>query len=128
MSETVYEEVSYGPSIYVWCKGSSSRLGRHPIFVSSPVKFTRDESGRHTVLHCHHETCSLCGKPTRYEENEIGFQAGYVRPKSGEQEIACLCTQLEERAMCGSAGRRVAQGNKQDEGTDRLVRCGMAGL
>jgi hypothetical protein len=90
MTETIYEQVTYAPSIYVWCKGSSSELGRRPIFVSSPVKFARDESGRHTVLCCHRETCSLCGKPTRYEENEIGFETGYVPSKSSAPGILSL--------------------------------------
>lgn len=82
MNQCDHEQVTYAPSIYVWCKGSSIELGPHPIFVSSPVKFARDEKGRYTVLRCHHKTCSLCGQPTRYRENEIGFQTGYVRPKS----------------------------------------------
>jgi hypothetical protein len=80
MTETVYEEVTYAPSIYVWCKGSSSRLGRHPIFVSSPVKFARDERGRYALLACHDQACPLCDQATRYEESDIGFQDGYVPP------------------------------------------------
>jgi hypothetical protein len=70
------EEVSYAGSTYVWCKGVSSKLGRHPIFVSSPVRFTPTPNGRSTELTCRHATCSLCGKATSYEEKEIGFQDG----------------------------------------------------
>jgi hypothetical protein len=86
MTETVYEEVSYAPSIYVWCKGSSSSLDRHPIFVSSPVKFLRDEGGRYTLLACHDHACPLCDRATRYEESEIVFQTGYVPPAKGKPE------------------------------------------
>ena len=70
------EEVSYAGSTYVWCKGVSSKLGRHPIFVSSPVRFTPTQNGRSTEQTCRDATCSLCGKATRYEEKEIGFQDG----------------------------------------------------
>jgi hypothetical protein len=69
------EEVFYAASTYVWCKGQSKLLGRHPIFVSSPVKF---EPGRVTVLTCPHHSCSLGRQPTRYTEAEIGFQDGYI--------------------------------------------------
>jgi len=68
------EEVFFPGSTYVWCKGVSSKLGRHPIFVSSPVRFTPGPSGRSTVLTCRDATCSLSGKATSYEEKEIGFQ------------------------------------------------------
>ena len=84
MTETIYEQVSYAPSIYVWCKGSSSGLGRHPIFVSSPVKFARDEGGRYTLLACHERDCPLCDREMRYEESEIGFQTGYAPPAKRE--------------------------------------------
>lgn len=73
-----FESVSYGPSTYVWCQGASTERGRHPIFVSSPVRFQHGTGGRFTVLTCHHEDCSACAKPTRYEEKEIRFQDGYV--------------------------------------------------
>jgi len=86
MTETVYEQVSYAPSIYVWCKGSSSGLGRHPIFVSSPVKFARDEGGRYTLLACHERACPLCDRAMRYDEIEIGFQTGYGPPPKGKPE------------------------------------------
>jgi hypothetical protein len=76
MKSTECEEVSYAGSTYVWCKGVSSKLGRHPIFVSSPVRFTPTLDGRSTELTCREATCSLCGKTTRYEENEFGFQDG----------------------------------------------------
>ena len=69
------KEVSYPASTYVWCKGVSSLLGRHPIFVSSPVRF---ETGKFTFLTCPHRSCSLHGAPTRYSEEEIGFQDGYI--------------------------------------------------
>ncbi|HWF92918.1 MAG TPA: hypothetical protein VN684_11580 [Terriglobales bacterium] len=72
------ESVSYGASTYVWCQGSSHERGKHPIFVSSPVRFQHETAGRFTVLSCHHEDCSVYGKPTRYEENEIRFQDGYI--------------------------------------------------
>jgi len=68
------EEVFYAGSTYVWCKGVSSKLGRHPIFVSSPVRFTPTLKGRSIELTCRDATCSLCGKATSYEEKEIGFQ------------------------------------------------------
>jgi hypothetical protein len=70
------EEVSYAGSTYVWCKGVSSKLGRHPIFVSSPVRFTPTLDGRSTELTCRDATCSLCGKATSYEEKEIDFEDG----------------------------------------------------
>jgi hypothetical protein len=68
------KEVFYAGSTYVWCKGVSSRLGRHPIFVSSPVRFTPGPNVRSIMLTCRAATCSLCGKATSYEEKEIGFQ------------------------------------------------------
>jgi len=74
MKTAACEEVFYAGSTYVWCKGLSSKLGRHPIFVSSPVRFTSGPNGRSTMLTCHHATCSLSGKATSYEEKEIGFQ------------------------------------------------------
>ena len=70
------EEVFYAGSTYVWCKDVSSKLGRHPIFVSSPVRFTPTLDGRSTELTCREATCSLCGKATSYEEKEIGFEDG----------------------------------------------------
>jgi hypothetical protein len=70
------EDVSYPVSTYVWCKGVSTKLARHPIFVSSPVRFTPGLNGRSTVLTCRNATCSLCGMVTNYEEKEIGFQDG----------------------------------------------------
>ena len=69
MTRAEYEEVNYAPSTYVWCKGASSGLDQHPIFVSSPVKFLRDEGRRYTLLACHDQACSLCGHATRYEES-----------------------------------------------------------
>lgn len=81
MTQPEYELVMYAPSIYVWCKGTLNGLDRHPIFVSSPVKFLRDEGGRYTLLACHDEACSLCDRATRYEESEIGFQDGYAPPE-----------------------------------------------
>jgi len=72
------EEVSYPASTYVWCKGESKLLGRHAIFVSSPVRFRAIAPGRFTLLTCPHTSCSLHGQPTRYLEDEIGFQDGYV--------------------------------------------------
>jgi hypothetical protein len=74
MKTTECEEVFYPGSTYVWCKGVSSKLGRHPIFVSSPVRFTPVPSGRSTMLTCREASCSLCGAPTTYQEKEIGFQ------------------------------------------------------
>ena len=74
MKITECEEVFYAGSTYVWCKGVSSKLGRHPIFVSSPVRFAPVPSGRCTTLTCREASCSLCGVPTTYPEKEIGFQ------------------------------------------------------
>jgi hypothetical protein len=68
------QEVFYPGSTYVWCKGESSVLGRHPIFVSSPVKFMSGPSGLCTLQTCRQASCSLCGETTRYEEKELGFQ------------------------------------------------------
>ncbi len=68
------EEVFYSGSTYVWCKGECGVLGRHPLFVSSPVKFIPGPNGRYTLLTCRHASCSLCGETTRYEEKELGFQ------------------------------------------------------
>lgn len=79
------EEVSYPASTYVWCKGESRLLGRHPVFVSSPVKFTRTPETRFTMLTCPFPSCSMHGKPTRYFEEEIGFQEGYVFGNPGSQ-------------------------------------------
>jgi hypothetical protein len=75
------EKVSYAGSTYVWCKGESKLLRRHPIFVSSPVRFTPGPNGRHTLLTCRQATCSLRGEATHYEEKEIGFQDEIVLPK-----------------------------------------------
>ena len=86
MTQPEYEQVTYPVSTYVWCKGSLSRLDRHPIFVSSPVRFARDENGRYTLLACHDQACRLCGRPTRYEETEMGFQTGYVPPEKAHTE------------------------------------------
>lgn len=74
MKTAEYQEVFYPVSTYVWCKGVSSKLGRHPIFISSPVEFTPGPNERYAILTCHSPTCSFCGAPTRYEEKEIGFQ------------------------------------------------------
>jgi hypothetical protein len=71
------EEVSYPASTYVWCKGESKLLGRHPLFLSSPVRFTVLPATRVTVLTCPHRSCSLHGEPMRYSEEELGFQDGY---------------------------------------------------
>ena len=79
------EEVFYPASTYVWCKGESKLLGRHPIFVSSPVRFG---TGRFTLLTCPHKSCSLHAQPTRYSEVEIRFQDGYIFRRSCEQELA----------------------------------------
>jgi hypothetical protein len=78
MTQPEYELAMYGASAYVWCKGSLSGIDRHPIFVSSPVKFLRDEGGRYILLACPDQACSLCGHATRYEESELGFQDDYV--------------------------------------------------
>src|SRR5215472_14830713 len=75
------EEVSYPASTYVWCKGESKLLGRHSIFVSSPVRFSPVPPGRFTLLTCPYRSCSLHRQPTRYSEDEIGFQDGYVLRK-----------------------------------------------
>jgi hypothetical protein len=79
------QEVFYPVSTYVWCKGVSSLLGRHPIFVSSPVRF---ESARFTLLTCPHRSCSLHRQPTRYSEEDIGFQDGYVFRKPCDESKA----------------------------------------
>jgi hypothetical protein len=68
------QEVFYPVSTYVWCKGESSVLGLHPIFVSSPAKFTPGPNGPYTLQTCRQASCSLCGEMTRYEERELGFQ------------------------------------------------------
>ena len=82
------EKVSYPASTYVWCKGESKLLGRHPIFVSSPVRFTPVPPSRFTLLTCHDRSCSLYGHATHYLEEEIGFQDGYVfRKPFAETEI-----------------------------------------
>lgn len=78
MKQPEYELVTYGASAYVWCKGTLIGLDRHPIFVSSPVRFLRDEGGRYTLLVCHDQACSLCGQAIHYAESELGFQDGYV--------------------------------------------------
>jgi hypothetical protein len=84
MKTDEWAKASYRASTYVWCKGESKLLGRHPIFVSSPVRF---ESDRFTFLTCPHKSCSLHAQPTRYSEEEIGFQDGYVfRAPSAESE------------------------------------------
>jgi hypothetical protein len=83
MKSAECEAVFYPPSTYVWCKGVSSQLGRHPIFVSSPVRFTLGPNGRYTLLTCRHATCSFCGEATRYEEKEFGFQDRNVLRGSG---------------------------------------------
>lgn len=80
MMGPVCERVMYPASTYVWCKGTSAKLGRHPIFASSPVTFEADYGGRVTVLRCNHSSCSAYGKPTDYAEKEIGFQDGYAPP------------------------------------------------
>lgn len=79
------EEVSYPASTYVWCKGESKVLGRHPIFVSSPVRFTVLPPNRITPLTCPHRSCSRHGQPTHYSEEDIGFQDGYVFRKPGPE-------------------------------------------
>ena len=68
------EDVFYPASTYVWCKGESKVLGRHAIFVSSPVRYARSLEGRFTSLTCRHSSCSLRGQPMRYLEQEIGFE------------------------------------------------------
>lgn len=78
MKKKDYEEVWYSASAYVWCKGISPECNRHPIFVSSPVKFTQKTEGRSTFLTCREKDCSCCGRAVRYEEKEIGFQEGYT--------------------------------------------------
>jgi hypothetical protein len=78
------EEVFYPRSTYVWCKGVSSKLGRHPIFVSSPVRFVPGPTGRSALLICRHASCSLCGKVTGYSEKEIGFQDEVVRRRCSD--------------------------------------------
>lgn len=84
------EEVWYPASTYVWCKGESNVLGRHPIFVSSPTRFTVLPPGRITLLTCPHRSCSLHGQPTAYSEEEIGFQDKYVFRKT------CLEAQVKQ--------------------------------
>lgn len=81
MDTAEYERVWYPASTYVWCKGTSKELGKHPIFVSSPVKFTRDPEGRFTLQTCGESTCSLHRQTTRYEEKDIGFQDGHLASK-----------------------------------------------
>ncbi len=60
------EKVYYPASVYVWCKGASGELGRHPIFVTTPVKFILSPEGRFTEQTCHQAECSLCGVKTPY--------------------------------------------------------------
>ena len=79
MNTAQYERVWYPASTYVWCKGTSNRLGKHPVFVSSPVKFTHAPDGRFTLQTCGERTCSLYGQGIRYEDSDIGLQDGYVR-------------------------------------------------
>lgn len=67
-------EVFYPGSTYVWCRGESTLVDRHPIFVSSPVRFMLGPNGRYTLLTCKDATCSLCGTPTPYQESDLGFQ------------------------------------------------------
>ena len=74
METTIFEQVFYPQSTYVWSRGVSSILGRHPIFVSSPVQFKADENGRYAVLTCRHSGCSLCGVEGSYRELAFGFQ------------------------------------------------------
>ena len=85
MKTTGSEQVFYSASAYVWCKGVSSKLGRHPIFVSSPVAFTEDPGGRYTLLKCPQATCSFCGEATRYNEKEILFEDEIVLLKSSKK-------------------------------------------
>jgi hypothetical protein len=75
--QTKRNQVWFAASAYVWCSGVSSELGRHPIFVSSPVTFTPG-NGRFTLLTCKRAGCSLYGKPIQYQEKDIGFQDGYT--------------------------------------------------
>ena len=56
------EEVWYPASTYVWCEGESKLLGRHAIFVSSPVRFRSLAASRLTLLSCPHTSCSLHGQ------------------------------------------------------------------
>ena len=79
MNTAQYERVWYPASTYVWCKGISNQLGKHPVFVSSPVKFIRAPDRRFTLQICGERTCSLYGQRIRYEDKDIGFQDGYVR-------------------------------------------------
>jgi hypothetical protein len=74
MSSVTFEKVLYPLSTYVWCKGKCAKLGRHPIFISSPVRFERKGHERFTSLTCKQPTCSAFGQPTRYSEKEIAFQ------------------------------------------------------
>ena len=87
MNTATREKVMFPVSAYVWCKGACSKLGQHPIFVSSPVSFERDGNRRFTILTCKQPECSTFGKPTRYAEMEIGFQddeiATTLRTKCG---------------------------------------------
>ena len=85
MKTTGSEQVFYSASAYVWCKGVSSKLGRHPIFVSSPVAFAAGPGGRYTLLKCHQATCSFCGEATPYDEKEIGFEDEILLPKSSKK-------------------------------------------
>ncbi len=73
------EQKTFPASTYVWCKGVSSKLGRHPIFVSSPVKFERTTKGLSTVLSCNQPSCSFCGIEIHYHEDEMCFGDGYTQ-------------------------------------------------
>ncbi len=78
------ENVSYGASTYVWCRGSSQERGPHPIFVSSPVQYLHGSGGRFMVLSCQYEDCSAFGKAMHYDEKDLRFQDGYVPPVGRE--------------------------------------------
>jgi len=74
MSNITFEKVLYPLSTYVWCKGKCAKVGKHPIFISSPVRFEREGNQRFTSLTCKQPTCSVFGQPTRYAEKDIDFQ------------------------------------------------------
>ena len=74
MISVTCEKVLFPMSTYVWCKGDCPKLGRHPIFVSSPVRFERECGERFTMLTCKHPSCSACGTAIRYVDKDIGFQ------------------------------------------------------
>jgi hypothetical protein len=72
------EEVSYPATHRSGARVNQICLVAMQFFVSSPVRFRPLAASRFTLLTCPHTSCSLHGQPTRYLEEEIGFQDGYV--------------------------------------------------